>query len=194
MDAGTPSGSGVSKVVGVVGCAAGGVEQLRIHLVEPLVARRHRVAVSLTPSAASWLREVGEVDQLAEVTGLPVRSEPRMPSGARPHPNVDVYVMAPATANSVAKLAMGIADNQALSTLCESLGTTPMVVFPRINAAHARHPSWEGHVETLKRAGVRLAYGEDVWPLHEPREGPSDQSLPWPWIIAVVDRVLASEA
>ncbi|MPZ95594.1 MAG: flavoprotein [Propionibacteriales bacterium] len=181
----------MSKVVGVVGCAAGGVEQLRAHLVEPLVARGHRVAVTLTPSAATWLREVGEVDRLAELTGLPVRSEPRMPSEARPHPKIDVFVLAPATANTVAKLAMGIADNQALSTLCEGLGTTPMVVFPRINAAHARHPSWDGHVEKLRKVGVRLAYGEDVWPLYEPREAPSDRPLPWSQIVAIVDRVLA---
>ncbi len=114
-----------------------------------------------------------------------------MPSEASPHPKIDVYVLAPATANSVAKLAMGIADNQALNTLCESLGTTPMVVFPRINAAHARHPSWDAHLEKLQEVGVSLAYGEDVWPLDEPREAPFDRPLPWPWIIASVDRVLA---
>ena len=46
------------------------------------------------------------------------------------------------TANSVAKLALGIADNQALTVLCENVGHRPMIIFPRINAAHARQPAW----------------------------------------------------
>jgi hypothetical protein len=47
------------------------------------------------------------------------------------------------TANSVAKLALGIADNQALTVLCECVATVPMIIFPRINAAHARQPAWK---------------------------------------------------
>jgi flavoprotein len=34
------------------------------------------------------------------------------------------------TANSTAKLALGIADNQALTVLSENVGTTPMIIFP----------------------------------------------------------------
>ncbi|MET8403627.1 flavoprotein [Streptomyces sp900116325] len=134
--------AGSRGVLGVVGTAADGVEQLRTGLVEPAIALGWRVAVTLTPNAGRWLRANGELDRLEAVTGLPVRDTPRLPTEARPHPVADCYVVAPASANYVAKLAAGIADNQALTQLSEALGTigVPVVVFPRVNAAHVRHP------------------------------------------------------
>jgi Flavoprotein len=80
----------------------------------------------------------------------------------------------------VAKLALGIADNQALTTICEAIGagTLPVVVFPRVNAAHAGQPAWDDHIAALRKAGVHLVYGEDVWPLHQPRSAPG-KKLPW---------------
>jgi len=114
------------------------------------------------------------------VTGYPLRDEPRLPTEDSPHPEVDCYVVVPATANTVAKLALGISDNQALTTLNEAIEAKwpPVVVFPRINAAHAAHPAWDDHIATLTRAGVHLVYGDDVWPLHQPRSAPGRQ-LPW---------------
>ena len=63
----------------------------------------------------------------------------------------------------------------------------PIVVFPRINAAHARQPSWGGHIAALQRAGVHLIMGDDVWPLHEPRSAPGKE-LPW---AAIIDTIVS---
>jgi phosphopantothenoylcysteine synthetase/decarboxylase len=182
--------TGEPPSVGVVACSAGGIEHLRERLVVPLIERGYRVAVTLTPTAAVWLEASGELARLEDVTGLPVRSQPRLPGERSPHPRVDVYVVAPATANTVAKLAQGISDNQALTQVNESLSVVPVVVFPRVNAAHARHPAWEGHLSALRRAGVRLVYGDDVWPLYEPREAPPDRSLPWEAVLGAVTAAL----
>ena len=169
------------SVIGVVASATGGVEQLRQGLVVPLVGRGHQVAITLTPAAAEWLAPA-ERWELERITGLPVRSQPRRPGEPRPRPPIEVFVAAPASANTVAKLALGIGDNQAQSVLSEGLGSTPMVVFPRVNAAHARHPAWAGHLETLRAAGVVLI----EWELREPRE-PGERELPWARILAAVD-------
>lgn len=152
----------------------------------PALDRGWTVAVTLTPTAARWLRHDGELAKIEEVTGLPVRSAARLPHETSPHPPVDCFVVAPASANTVAKVALGIADNQALTTLCEAIGAgnVPVVVFPRVNAAHARQPAWSGHLAALRSAGVRLVYGEDVWPLYEPRSAPSDRDVPWGHILA----------
>ena len=153
--------------VGVIAAAAGGVETLRTGLVAPLIDLGHEVAVTLTPDAAYWLDTMAETHGIEELTGYPVRSTGRQPGEPSPHPKIDVYVGAPLTANSVAKLALGIADNQALTVLCENIGTqTPMIIFPRINAAHARQPAWDDHLTRLHSAGVHLIYGPDVWPLY----------------------------
>ena len=175
-------------VLGVVGSAADGVESLRAGLVEPALAAGWRVAVTLTPTAASWLAATGELGRIEAVTGLPARYGPRLPSEPRPHPEVDCYAVVPATANTVAKLALGLADNQALTPVCEALGLpeVPVVVFPRVNAAHVRHPAWSGHLATLRAAGVTILDDADLWPLYEPRDEP-DRPLPWAAILAAVD-------
>ena len=151
--------------IAVVAASAGGVETLREGLIEPLLAEGHQVAVTLTPTAATWLDAIDERRRIEAVTGLPVRSTPRLPSDPKPHPKSDVLIGAPLTANSVAKLALGIADNQALTVLCECVATVPMIIFPRVNAAHARQPAWTTHLERLRSVGVELIYGEHVWPL-----------------------------
>lgn len=179
------------SVVGVVGSSAGGVERLRVGLVEPLVAKGHTVAVSLTPTAGRWLERSGEIGKLEAVTGLPVRAEGRMPGEPRPHPKVDVFAVVPASANTVAKLALGIGDNQALTVLCEGVGSTQMFVFPRVNAAHARHPSWQSHLDVLRGVGVQLLYGEDVWPLREPREE-DGRPIPWEAILLAIQQLISN--
>ncbi|MFF5189446.1 flavoprotein [Streptomyces sp. NPDC000345] len=183
---------GKGRILGVVGTGAGGVETLRSGLVEPALARGWRVAVTLTPTAGRWLSMNGEADRLERLTGLPVRHEARLPGETSPHPKVDCYVVAPASANTVAKLATGIADSQALTQVGEAIGTLglPVVVFPRINAAHARHPAWKRHIETLRQAGVHLVYGADVWPLREPREAPVGRELPWAVVLDTAERAV----
>ena len=125
--------------IGVVAASAGGVETLRSGLVQPLINEGHQVAVTLTPTAAAWLDHLGEVQRLEDLT---VSGAIDTPAAARAEAASQErrLVGAPMTANSVAKLALGIADNQALTVLCECVATVPMIIFPRVNAAHARHP------------------------------------------------------
>jgi len=184
----------VRGVIGLIASAAGGIETLRTGFVEAAQDRGWQVAVTLTPTAGTWLTESGERGKLERITGLAVRDQPRRPGERSPHPPVDCYVVAPATANLVAKLALGIADNQALTTAGEAIGNraTPVIVFPRVNAAHTRHPAWEGHIAALRSGGVHLVYGDDVWPLYEPREAPPDRELPWLAILDLVDEVAVS--
>ncbi|WP_199444200.1 flavoprotein [Umezawaea beigongshangensis] len=146
-------------VLGLVASGAGGVERwFRGGLAEPAAARGWRLAITLTPAAARWLEAAGELDALRACTDLPVRWTSRLPSEPKPHPVPDVFVFAPATANSVAKLALGLADNQALTVVCEALGMpdVPVVVQPRAGEAQRRHPAWAGHLATLRSAGVHL--------------------------------------
>ncbi|MGW4085698.1 flavoprotein [Streptomyces sp. NPDC004822] len=80
-------------------------------------------------------------------------------------------------------------DNQALTQVGEAIGTLGLtvVVFPRVNAAHARHPAWQGHVDALRAGGVHVVYGPDVWPLYEPREAPAERELPWAAVLNIAE-------
>jgi hypothetical protein len=181
-------------VVGLVGSSAGGVEEIRERLVEPLLSLGWLVAVTLTPIAAAWLDSIGELRKIEDITGYAVRHAPRLPSEVSPHPEVDCFAVAPASANTVAKLALGIADNQALTQVCEAIGgrSVPVVVFPRVNAAHAGQPAWDSHITALRGAGVRLVYGEEVWPLHAPRSAPG-RELPWLAVVEEIQRAIEEQ-
>lgn len=183
--------TGRRRTIGVIACAAGGVESIRTGLVDPASALGWRVAITLTPTAALWLKDSGEFARLETTTGIQVRAEPRMPDERSPHPPVDCYVVAPASANTVAKIALGIADNQALTTVVEAVGhgQVPVIVFPRVNAAHVRHPAWAAHIAALTGAGVHVVQGDGVWPLYAPREAPPDRALPWVEILDLADRL-----
>ncbi|GGP62457.1 flavoprotein [Saccharothrix coeruleofusca] len=145
-------------VLGLVASAAGGVESwLRAGLAEPLARRGWRLAVTLTPTAARWLEAAGELAPLAALTDLPVRWTSRLPAEPKPHPVPDVFAFAPATVNSTAKLALGIADNQALTALGEALGRrAPLVALVQGNEDQRAHPAFDGHLATLRRCGARV--------------------------------------
>jgi hypothetical protein len=179
-------------VVGLVACAAGGLRTIRDGFVVPALRQGRQVAVTLTPTARSWLSDGAEPARIEQATGLPVRDGPRLPHEPRPHPELACCVVAPASANTVAKLALGISDNQALATANEAIGDpgVPVIVFPRVSAAHVRHPAWPGHLAALRSGGVHLVYGDSVWPIDEPRRGPpGGRPLPWAVILDLVAQV-----
>ncbi|MFI9816720.1 flavoprotein [Saccharothrix variisporea] len=146
-------------MLGLVASAAGGVETwLRSGLAEPLAAAGWRLAITLTPTVARWLEP--QLDALRALTDLPVRWTSRLPSEPKPHPVPDAFVFAPATLNSIAKLALGIGDNQALTVLGEALGRrAPMVVLAQVGPDQSHHPAYSGHLTVLRGAGVRVVSG-----------------------------------
>ena len=66
----------------------------------------------------------------------------------------DLFVIAPATANILAKLAHGIADDMLSTT---ALATrAPMLVAPAMNTGMWENPATQANVRTLKERGVML--------------------------------------
>lgn len=165
-----------APVVGLVVSGAGGAEGLLDGFVRPALAQGWRVAITLTPTAARWLEAADLITPLADLTGLPVRWAARLPTEPKPHPPADCYAAAPATANTIAKLALGLSDNQALTHLCEAVGmpSTPVILLPRAAVDATRHPAWPGHLDRLRDAGVRVL---------PTASGPV---LPWDQVLAAV--------
>jgi phosphopantothenoylcysteine decarboxylase/phosphopantothenate--cysteine ligase len=67
----------------------------------------------------------------------------------------DVLVIAPATANTLAKLAQGLADNLLCSTALAC--TAPLVLAPAMDADMWAHPATQANVQLLLARGATLA-------------------------------------
>lgn len=75
--------------------------------------------------------------------------------------SVEALLVAPATANTIAKFANGIADDF-LSTFylsCEC----PVIIAPAMNAKMWRHPATVRNIDTLKRRGAHFINPESGW-------------------------------
>ena len=66
----------------------------------------------------------------------------------------DLAVVVPATANVIAKLAQGIADDLLTSTLLEA--SCPIVVAPAMHSGMWEHPATQTNIATLAERGVRI--------------------------------------
>ena len=68
--------------------------------------------------------------------------------------NADVYLVAPASANTIAKLATGAAAD--LLSSCALAATCPVLVAPAMNNHMYEHAATRANVETLRQRGVRV--------------------------------------
>ena len=105
--------------------------------------------------------------------------------------NADAYVIAPASANTLAKLAHGLADNllcsAALAARC------PLVVAPAMNDAMWAHPATQANVATLRARGVRVV-DPGVGPLASKGEHGVGRLAEPPELLAAVEAALARSA
>ena len=101
----------------------------------------------------------------------------------------DVVVVAPATANVVAKLAQGIADDLLTSTLLEA--TCPMVVAPAMHTGMWEHPATQANVAALAERGARIV-GPDTGSLAAGDEGIGRMTEPEDIATAIEDVLTAA--
>jgi len=90
------------------------------------------------------------------VTDLYDEEEDWKPGHIRLADEADLLVVAPATANTIAKLALGLADD-ALS--CIALALNPearLLIAPAMNGKMWNHPATRGHTETLRSRGAEI--------------------------------------
>ena len=87
----------------------------------------------------------------------------------------DLIVVAPATADLLARLAHGLADDL-VSTLCLA-STAPMTVAPAMNHRMWLHPATQANIATLRQRGVEVI-GPDDGPLAEGESGPGRLAEP----------------
>ncbi len=129
----------------VLGVTGGIAAYKACELTRLLVRAGHEVTPILTPEAERFVA--------AQTFEALARRE--MPRELFPHlVDADVLVIAPLSANTLAKLAHGQADNVLTQTALAFGG--PVLVAPAMNPRMWAHPATRENVETLHRRGVEL--------------------------------------
>ena len=152
----------------LLGVTGGIAAYKAVELVRLATKAGHTVRVVQTEAS---LRFVGRAT-FEGVTGAPVLVEEFEPDPARgafpgdPAPDhapishlelvgrSDVYAIAPASANTLAKLATGLADN--LLTSAALAASSPLVIAPAMNDRMWEHPATRSNVETLRLRGATI--------------------------------------
>ena len=126
------------------------------------------VDVILTPSAAEFVRPV----TFEALTGRPVLTSLWEPGYSLAHIHVardaELAVVAPATANLIARAAQGLADDLLTATLLARTG--PVLLAPAMNDRMFAHPATQENLKTLAARGWTIV-GPAVGAL---AEGPSE--------------------
>jgi phosphopantothenoylcysteine synthetase/decarboxylase len=162
----------------IVVCAAGPAADVT-QLITAASQQSWTTAVTATPSALDFV----DAAAIEGLTGHPVRSTYRSSPGTRrSFPGADALIIAPATYNSLNKIALGIADNYAMTTVAELIGRqVPTVVVPFVNAALAARAPFQRAVDGLRGERVRVLLGtDDGWEPHPPGSG-NDRQRAFPW-------------
>jgi phosphopantothenoylcysteine decarboxylase/phosphopantothenate--cysteine ligase len=152
----------------LLGVSGGIAAYKAVELVRLATAAGHSVRVIQTPASLNF---VGRAT-FEGVTGAPVLVEEFEPDPARgafpgdeasDHSPIshlelvgraDVVVVAPASANTLAKLAAGLADN--LLTTAALANTAPLVLAPAMNSRMYEHPATTANLELLRSRGARV--------------------------------------
>jgi phosphopantothenoylcysteine decarboxylase/phosphopantothenate--cysteine ligase len=152
----------------LLGVSGGIAAYKALELVRLATAAGHAVRVVQTPASR---RFVGEAS-FAALTGAPVllsefERDPargafpdQCPPGHEPLShlelvaNADVYLIAPASANTIAKLANGLADN--LLSSCALAASCPLIVAPAMNSNMYEHPATQANLRALRERGAKI--------------------------------------
>src|SRR5919107_2446426 len=156
----------------LLGVSGGIAAYKAVEIVRQATAAGHAVRVVQTPASLNF---VGRATFEA-VTGAPVLVDEFEPDPARgafpgePLPEhdpishlelvrrADVFAVVPASANTLAKLASGLADN--LLTSAALASEAPLVLAPAMNDRMWAHPATRANVETLRRRGAHVVEPE----------------------------------
>ena len=132
---------------------SGGIAAYKIpELIRSLVKAGAEVRVTTTPNALQFVTET----TLQTLSGSRVYSDvfAAINEHATEHISLpdwcDAMIVAPATANVVAKMASGIADDALTTTICSCEARKPIVVAPAMNDKMWENPATQHAIEVIR--------------------------------------------
>lgn len=176
----------MSRLNIVVGITGGIAAYKAVGVVRQLVLEGHDVHVVPTEAA---LRFVGR-PTLEAISRNPVHTDLYEGVAEVRHVAIgqaaDLIVIAPATANAIAKLAVGLADDLLGNTVLAS--RAPLVIAPAMHTEMWQHPATQANIALLRDRGVTIV-GPAVGQLTGADSGPGRLEEPEVIVAAALARV-----
>jgi phosphopantothenoylcysteine decarboxylase / phosphopantothenate---cysteine ligase len=144
--------SGKKIILGVTGSIAA---YKSAQLIRLLVKNNAEVQVIQTAGASAFISAL----TLSTLSKKPVMSEMFDEAGSwNNHVETglwaDLFIIAPATANTLAKMASGICDNMLLATYLSA--KCPVCVAPAMDLDMWKHPATQRNIRQLEQDGVKI--------------------------------------
>lgn len=138
----------------ILGIGGGIAAYKSAELARLLMQQGHAVQVVMTKAAQEFIRPL----TFAALTGRKVLTDPFAIDSAIEHISVgqenDLLAIAPGTADLLAKLAHGLADDFLTTTYLAFTG--PVVIAPAMNVNMWQHPATQANLETLRKRGHQI--------------------------------------
>lgn len=151
-----------SKIV-VLGVSGSIAAHKAVDITSQLVKAGCNVHVVMTADAQRFVTEVPfrTLSRNPVITSLFDEIEEWKPTHISLADSANIFLVAPATANVIAKLALGIADN-AVTCLALALNRdAKLLIAPAMNGKMWLHPATQKNVETLKERGAEFIGPEE---------------------------------
>lgn len=188
--------SGPDKMQGLAGqrlllCVGGGIAAYKaLELVRRLRDGGAEVQVAMTAGAQHFVTPLS----FQALSGQPTRTTLWDSAAEQAMGHIELarwadrVIVAPATADLMARLAHGLADDL-VTTLCLAT-TAPIMLAPAMNHRMWQHPATQSNLATLRARGVQVI-GPNDGPLAEGESGPGRLSEPHEIVAALAGQAAA---
>ena len=116
------------------------------------------VKVLMTPAARKFITPLTlqVLSKNPVVLDVMVEEDPQRIEHIDIGKETDLFLVAPASANTIAKLAMGLADNMVTSTALALPQTTKKLLAPAMNTKMLEHPATQRNLKLLQDYGYQI--------------------------------------
>ena len=127
-------------------------------LTNQLTKLGHQVKILMTPAATAFITPLTlqVLSKQAVLVEVMTEDDPKQIQHIDLGKEADLFLVAPASANTIAKLAIGLADNMVTSTALALPQGTKKILAPAMNTKMLEHPATQRNLKLLQDYGYQI--------------------------------------
>lgn len=127
-------------------------------LTSQLTKLGHQVKILMTPAATAFITPLTlqVLSKQAVLVEVMTEDDPKQIQHIDLGKEADLFLVAPASANTIAKLAIGLADNMVTNTALALPQGTKKILAPAMNTKMLEHPATQRNLKLLQDYGYQI--------------------------------------